>query len=284
MVKPALETWMLYRLARSAGAKLVFTAHNVVPHDTQLDPAHQRAMGAFMARCHRVIVHTHESRRWLLELWPELAAESVCVIPHGNYSDFSGGVTREAARRRFGLPADELIVGFIGKIRPYKGLLELIDALRTLNPGFRPHLFVAGRPDDPCYFEQVRDALAAIPAEHATMLARYLSDDELESCFAAVDIVALPYTRIDQSGILMYAMTTGACVVASSLPGFHSVLGEGDGALYFEAGNVEALRRVLARALQDDELRRSQGRRAKEAAESFSWNRIAELTSAAYDA
>jgi glycogen synthase len=102
-------------------------------------------------------------------------------------------------------------------------------------------------------------------------------------CFSAVDVVVLPYHAIDQSGILLYAMTHGAAIVASRLEGFLEVFEGGEGVVFYEPGDVDGLCQALIRVLEDGELRKRLGRCARElAVRNHSWLTIARQMEAIY--
>ncbi len=79
---------------------------------------------------------------------------------------------------------------------------------------------------------------------------------------------------------LVEAMVAGCPIVASDIPVHHEIAG--DAALYFPAGDAEALADVLHRLLTKPALRDSLVARGLERQSDFRWSRAAELTIAAY--
>jgi D-inositol-3-phosphate glycosyltransferase len=282
LVRAAVEVRLLPLLARSLRARLVYTAHNVLPHERGEEAA--RTLGILYRRCDVIVVHTHHSRRVLLDLWPEVVQERVVVVPHGNQEyRLTESFSQEEARRELGIPANQALVGFIGKIRPYKGVLDLVRAIDRCRDEVEVGLLIAGQPDDVDYLHEVELGIAECSLPNVHLMLRYLTDRQMQLCFSAVDVVVLPYHAIDQSGILLYAMTHGTAIVASRLEGFLEVFEGDEGAVFYEPGDVDGLYQALIRVLEDGELRKRLGRRARElAATNHSWPAIARQMEAIY--
>jgi glycosyltransferase involved in cell wall biosynthesis len=284
LVRPRLEARLLPLLARLLRFRLVYTAHNVLPHErTEQDV---QTYGEVYRGCDAVIVHTDKSRRELLERWPEIAASRIVTIPHGNHEHrVDPRLSREEARRRLGLRPDRPVVAFVGKLRPYKGVHLLLDAWTEIRGRVEGQVLIAGHADDADYGRQLEATIAERGLGEVTMLERYLSDDEMNWAFAAADVVALPYAAIDQSGILLYAMSHGRAVVASRLESFVELYGgeEDSGALFFDPGDSRGLADALERVLSDPALRERLADRAREVSDAnHSWRDIAQRTSELY--
>ena len=55
------------------------------------------------------------------------------VIPHGHYrAAYPNDVTRAEARERLGIAPDARVVAFVGQVRAYKNVPELVVAARAL--------------------------------------------------------------------------------------------------------------------------------------------------------
>ena len=84
---------------------------------------------------------------------------------------------------------------------------------------------------------------------------RFITDPEIPAYFRRADLVALPYRRIEQSGVLYTALAFGKPIVASAIGGFTEV-GERDRALRLvPPGDPAALAEALAELLADPDAR-----------------------------
>jgi glycosyltransferase involved in cell wall biosynthesis len=196
----------------------------------------------------------------------------VRVIPHGAF-----GYLRELARAPAPVDGDGPLAVAPGLIRPYKGVDVLLDAwpaVRERVPGAR--LLVAGRP--------MMDT-SSLPLDQpgVTFLPRFLSDEELAALLRRADVVALPYRRIDNSGVLAAALAFGAPLVLSDVGGFgelHRVEGVGE---LVPPGDAGALAAALARVLSDPEARARLAAASERAASGpLGWDSVAERTERVY--
>jgi glycosyltransferase involved in cell wall biosynthesis len=258
-----------YRRLAATGIATVFTAHDPVPN---VGGAARRRSAAATARAfERVVCHSEWGRVALVERC-RVDPGRVRVIPHGVF-----GYLRELPAVAAPVdPAGPLAVA-PGLIRPYKGVDVLLEAwprVRAQVPDAT--LLVAGRP--------MMD-MAPLPTGQpgVIVLPRYLSDAELAAVLRRADAVALPYRRIDNSGVLAAALAFGAPLVLSDVGGFaelHRVHGVGE---LVPAGDAGALAAALARVRGSGEERaRLAERSAAAAAGALSWRAIAERTEAVY--
>ncbi len=121
----------------------IFLCHNVTPHEgTPLD----RMLTLYgLGGADAFLVHARSEEG---KLAPLAAGRPVRVHPHPTYAIFSErGMSREEARRMLSLEGRVLL--FFGYVRPYKGLEDLLEALRLARPDAWDHLLVVGELYEP---------------------------------------------------------------------------------------------------------------------------------------
>jgi phosphatidylinositol alpha-mannosyltransferase len=156
------------------------------------------------------------------------------VIPNGVYVDrFADAAVREEWR------GEGPTLAFVGRIdEPRKGLpllLEAYPALAAENPGLR--LLVVGGGDVDAARRRLPDDLA----ESVTFLGR-VSDAEKASALRTADLYVAPNTGGESFGIvLIEAMAAGTPVLASDIPAFRKVLGDGAYGTNFRSEDVADL-------------------------------------------
>jgi glycosyltransferase involved in cell wall biosynthesis len=229
------------RLARRGGRpKRIFLCHNVEPHEAT--PVDRLLAGYGLGAADGFLVH---ARSEAARLESRAHGRPVRVHPHPTYGIFSeGGVGREEARERLG--ARGRVILFFGYVRPYKGLADLLEALRLAAPGSWDHLFVVGE----FYEPRARyEALFADPAiaPKLTVVDRYVANEEVAAYFAAADVVALPYRSATGSGIAQVALGAGVPVIATRTGGLEDVVEEGVTGLLVEPSHPERLARAIER-------------------------------------
>ena len=154
----------------------------------------------------------------------------VVVIPHGHYIDaYPNTITRADARRALLLPSPltidnspltidhSLTLLFLGLLRPYKGLEELLPAFRSL-PDPKAALLIAGRPRPSDYAERLAAQAGSDP--RVRWHPHFVPDGEVQRWMNAADAVVLPYRQISTSGAAMLAWSFGKPVIAPALPAF----------------------------------------------------------------
>lgn len=272
--------WQL-RALRWLGVRIVWTAHNLRSHGGTDDPRELEAYRRLVARSHAVIAHCQAARRAVIDEYglDDELAERIHVIEHGSYTTWYGvDGDAAAARAALGLPADARVFAFVGSIRGYKGVADLVDAFMRLHEtGPRDRLLVCGRPGPRRIGKDIEQRAAADP--RIVLRLERLDDAELTGVLRAADVVVLPFRDILTSGSAILAMSHGRPVIAPRLGCLPETIPPDAGILYDpEApGALEAaMREVLSRDMD------AMGRRARELADELRWGPVAARTAALY--
>lgn len=190
---------------RARGVTLLWTVHNEIAHDTPF-PETERKVAQDLAELAHVIFQLHEYTSGFVADSFRLPAEKLVTLPHSSYLGIYPDQRDAAlARELLGVPQEAPTVGFVGQLRPYKGLDALFRAA-DLAAEQIPDLtvLVAGKllPADAPAFS------AALPRRAATVLAtRFIPDEDLWKWFRASDVAAFPYQKILNSGSILLAST-----------------------------------------------------------------------------
>lgn len=190
-------------VARIRDIKVVWTAHNLRPHEP--GRSGRWAYGAVTSNADAVIALSDTALAALHEEYPRLAGRPTAVIPHGHYRGAYPPPNEPAATREtLGLPRDAVIIGSFGRIRGYKGLPALCRALAASSRQDL-RLLIGGKPDDPTTVAALREAIAGDP--RIILEPRYLDDQELVDRAAASDLIVLPFTQVLNSGSALFALS-----------------------------------------------------------------------------
>lgn len=262
--------WML----RTLRYRIVWTVHNVVPHEQQTSND-LRIARVVAATADVKIAHSKQTIEELEQL--RLDAQRVVVIPHGSYQDLYGdAVPGSDARARLGLGEDEFVILFFGLVRRYKGVNELLRTFTELAiPSAR--LVVAGSCPDPT----LREEIERLADNRVVLALNYIEDEYLSTYFSAADVVCLPFRSMTTSGSLMLALTFGKPVIAPDV-GNASDLPRDVGWLY-DVADTQGLRRSLEAAARDRSQLKDRAVAAARCSTLVSWSEIACKTLAVYD-
>ena len=242
----SLELWLL-KLAKKRGSKLVYTVHNLLPHDPAKD--YTKAFDRVYGQMDGLICHTRETRdRMIAEFGVD--PRKLWVIPHGPLFYDYESVEKQEAKRRLGFSPEHFVVLYQGLVRRYKGLDFLLVAwneLRRKQPKAR--LLIAGRGED-ADMEMVRAKVQALGLESSVRLdLRYITSEELPIYYQAADIAVYPHREITQSGALMTGIAFRKPIVATNLTGFREALEDYASAVFVEYGDVKRLAELLEQVI-----------------------------------
>ena len=176
-----------------------------------------------------------------LTLTAHLETDAI-VIPNGIYAD----------NYRNGTPKAEWqgsTIGFLGRFEEdRKGLPVLLDALPII-ARFVPDIrvLIAGPGDSEEILENVDPQL-----RHRVEFLGKISEKEKADFLSSISLYIAPNTGGESFGIILAeAMAGGATVVASDIPAFADVLGDGKFGALFESENSESLAKVIIDLMRD---------------------------------
>ncbi|GAA1766691.1 glycosyltransferase family 4 protein [Nonomuraea bangladeshensis] len=168
---------------------------------------------------------------------------------------------------------DGRTIGFLGRMdEERKGLPILLEAFAVLAAD-RPEvkLLIAGPGDE-------KDVYEKIPArfhDRVTVLGMVSEADKIRA-YHSVDVFCAPNTRGESFGIVLAeAMASGATVLASDIPAFRKVLGEGQAGALFANGDSASLAREAGALLDAPERRAKLAEEALVAVRKYDWSTVA---------
>jgi beta-1,4-mannosyltransferase len=198
-------------LIRARGGRLMWTAHNVLPHERSvfrwMDVV---ARHIVIGLSDAVFVHGREAAGIVGRRFPRSRAK-LRQIPHGNWIDYyPKRGDRSTARQELGIPDRTYAYLFIGLCKPYKNLEELLRAFREVDGDCV--LLVAGAFPDPAYFRQIE--MLAHEDSRVKLFPGFVPDDRIHVYLQACDAVVVPYREVLTSGTAMLALSFGRPVLS----------------------------------------------------------------------
>ena len=265
---------------RIMGVRLVWTMHNLDNHESQDRRIENFVARLFAPQVEAIIVHGKSAKRIVESRWDELARIPVHVIPHGHYiGSYKNEISAEAARAHFGFSDSELVFLFLGKIRPYKGVVGMVNAFRLhTEPGAR--LIIAGTPMNQEVCNEVAHAIEG--DSRIRFLPGHVADDDIQLYMNACDLVVLPYRRILTSGAAVLAMSFGKPCIAPRAGCVTDILDE-NGAIFFDPTVSGDLERALRKTVDFRHRLREMGLYNLRRAAPWDWESIARSTAAVYE-
>ena len=158
-------------------------------------------------------------------------------------------MSKTQARACLGIQPDKLVLLHYGIGTRRKGLHLVIRAMLPSTRPERWHLLYAGQLSDD---KEIADGMRNLSQRgDATVFNRYVSKAEEHACFAASDIVLLPYVgHFGSSGVLALSAAAGKMVVASDEGLIARRVRKKGLGICFASGNTQALKNALSMAEQ----------------------------------
>jgi glycosyltransferase involved in cell wall biosynthesis len=228
---------------RAAGAHIVWTVHNVWPHERSFPELDREARRLLVERADHLITHGEYAAAAVIRNFGQPRALS--VIPHPCYEiEHADDATRRAG------PAAGLTLLAFGMLRAYKNLEFVVTCFRR-SAGDLDRLVIAGARHDSYDTSALRTLCAEDRRIH--FIERDVSNDELRDLCAGADAVVFGYTEIASSGTVALAQSLGKPVVAPRVGCIAEMVPDDVGELY-DAGSsasfAQAIERLRGRDLE----------------------------------
>ncbi|MGY1784274.1 D-inositol-3-phosphate glycosyltransferase [Geodermatophilus sp. SYSU D00698] len=272
---------------------LIHTAHtlakvkNAALADGDRPEPRARVIGEeqVVAEADRLVANTDEEADQLVEHYGADPRRTLVVPPGVDLDRFVPG-DRTAARRALRLPADAVVLTFVGRIQPLKAPdLLLATAARMLadDPALRSRLrvHVVGAPsgsglEAPRQLEELAAHLGIAD------LVRFLPPqppDRLALHYRAADVAVVPSHNESFGLVALEAQACGTPVVAASVGGLRTAVRDGVSGVLVDGRDPGAYAAAVRAVL---ERRQLMGAGARRHAAAFSWDRTADALVAAY--
>jgi beta-1,4-mannosyltransferase len=208
----ATRFFAVLALVRAKGARIVWTAHNLQSHTHQHPRLEKIGWELFYRYLSGIISLNRAVKEELEQKLLGNFKIPVVEIPHGHYRGvYPDTASKSEARKHLGITNQkEIVFAWIGQIRAYKGLLDLIGAWRDW-PATGVSLLIAGKVKD-SELEQPLDKATA-PDKRICYRPGWLDDSKMQYFLKAADVLILPYRAISNSGSAMLGLSFNVPVV-----------------------------------------------------------------------
>ncbi len=176
---------------------------------------------------------------------------------------------RDQIRKKFGIPADELVITVVGKLSAWKSQDHLIDAMAFLEKQrVYLHLFILGSGDTKDFMQQKANQLQ----QSKVHMPGFVDIAALPAYYAATDIYTHPAALEPHSIAISEAIYMGCPILLSDRCGSYGPsddVQEGKNGLIFKYGNIDDLAAKLKLLAGSKRLRAEFGQYSHEIATTF---------------
>jgi D-inositol-3-phosphate glycosyltransferase len=212
--------------------------------------------------------------------------DRVTVIPPGVDTQLFYPRPADRAKERIGVDPGRILLVFVGRIEPLKGLETLLRALAQLRDRGVCQCrqlalsIVGGEPDDPAARNVEMARIKALREElglegMVTFLGKQ-DQDTLPDYYAAADAVVMPSHYESFGMVALEAMACGTPVIASEVGGLAFLVKDGETGFHVPDRDPEALADRICTIITNPLLRARMGGQAAEYAQSYDWRVIAD--------
>lgn len=227
------------------------------------------------------------AKRWFNKLHGRIAVskpamEFVHKYFSGDYAIIPNGVNV----KRFSTPVpkinrfqdEKLNILFVGRSEKRKGLKYLLSAYKTVKREFPQCRLIVVGPGNNKYEGSVKRAKL-----EDIVFTGFVSNEELPRYYQTADVFCSPAIGGESFGlILLEAMAASRPIVASSIPGYASVMTNGTEGLLVPPKDEQALAEALIQLLRDERGRNAMGARGRQRAEECDWPNVAKMVNEYY--
>jgi glycosyltransferase involved in cell wall biosynthesis len=181
---------------------------------------------------------------------------------------------REEVRARYGIPADLVLLLFVGKLLPRKRPQDVLAVLERLQPG-QPSLGAVLVGEGELQFS-LEAEIQKLGVKNVFLL-EFKNQTELPEVYAIADIFVLPSQYEHWGLVANEAMACRLPVVLSDRTGASGdLVTEGENGFVYPCGDVEGFAAAVERLASDSALRERMGRHSQEIIQNFSYDRCVE--------
>jgi glycosyltransferase involved in cell wall biosynthesis len=220
------------------------------------------------ALAHRVFCECESIRRWAIEENMTesskiyvLAAWSCNTVEDILIRGRRRAEYRRSAREALGIADSALVMGFVGRVVPDKGVRELIETQRILGREFSNlYLLLVGSPE-------AEQPLSRTTVELLRSTPRTLSvgfQADVAPYLAAMDVLVHPSYREGLPTVPLEAAAMGVPVVTTAIPGCVDVIEDGQTGILVPPRDSAAVAEALRVLLRDSAMRERMGTKGRE--------------------
>jgi glycosyltransferase involved in cell wall biosynthesis len=274
------DLWSIIPATLGLGIPVVLTKA-IGSYVKKKDPLHRWLYG----RVSRVIAISDVIRRNVIDTCPIAPGNVVTIYPGVDVERFTpGDGVGDAVRARLGIEDGVSAVGIVGRLEPWKGQLEFIEAAALVHREHpRTNFIVAGADTTPGrqFRRFLEQRVSDLGLQGSVVFTGHVSD--VASLLRALDVFVFPY-RAEAFGLaLAEAMATGIACIAAKAEGVEEIVEDQTDGLLFSPGDVQEMARSISLVLSRADVRKALAERAREkVAREFSLGSMVERVMAIY--
>lgn len=249
--------------AKIAGVPVVIHGE----HGTiETKPRNLKIQRWFWKRCD-IVLSISETLRQRLSDTVGISTNLIKAVPNGvDTEKFSSFPIEQiyGFKKKFNIPEDAIVIGTVGRLVPVKDQKALIEASLIIRKKLSKKIAVVIVGDGPLR-ENLQNKAAELGVENIVYLPGRL--ENIPEVMNSFDIFVLPSLSEGISNTILEAMSCGLPIIATKVGGSVEIVKDGVYGIFTPPDNPKALANSVCRLVNDSELRKEYGNKARKTAE-----------------
>jgi len=235
----------------------IISLHDNYRKDLRLE---RRIVNKILLKATDKIVAVSESIRKDIIKYDGIDSSKILVIPNGIDTErFNPEGNFADIRKGFSIKESDIVLGFVGRVVPTKGLEYLIDALPFLKKEFKNiKLLITGEGST---MERLKKKAKENNVHDSIIFTGKRRD--IPDILSCTDIFVMPSVAEGLPNALLEAMAMGKPIVATEVGGIPEVIKNGHSGLLVPPRNPEALATAIKDLISNEQLAAKMGQAAR---------------------
>jgi len=210
-IKNAYAFVYFLKLIKKQGIKIVWTAHNLLPHKRK-GILEYWVNYNLTHKAEAVVVHGETAANKIKKLF--CLGNKVKIIPYGNYIPKYKVMSKKAARKKLNIQKNHFVYIYFGNIDRYKNVPLLLDSFSQQK---NSTLIIYGPLNEESLGKKINNQIKEIKNNKEIKIIsifKPFKGKELDNYLAAADVSVFPFKSITTSGAVILAQSYGNPVIS----------------------------------------------------------------------
>ena len=230
--------------------------------------------------CHQIVLPTQKEKEHLIHYY-NAPADKIRIVPCGVNLEHFKPMNGLSVRRHLALHVDDLIILYVGRYTPIKGVDRMLSTFRYLT--HLPHLrlvMVGGDGEHSSMFRQLQSKAKELHIENRLFFAGRVDQEILPQYYSAADVLVVPSYYESFGLVALEALACGTPVVTTSVGAMEDIVKDGVTGYIAKDANPKHFARLIEDILlKQNNLSPSEIRAS---VSEFTWSRSASMLLDAY--
>jgi len=225
--------------------------------------------------CHRIIAPSEREKEYLIHYY-NASPELISVIPCGVNLDLFRPLEKEIARSHLSLDG-EVVILFVGRIVPLKGIDKLLMAMPYLERRQRLRMIIIGG-DEHCQdeMERLKSLSQILQIDDLVTFQGLVKQEKLPYFYSAADLCVVPSYYESFGLVALESLACGTPVVATKVGSMENVIRFGETGYIVIDNAPQHIADKIAKLLSMSKTKKEATSSIRRSVTQFSWSNIAE--------